>query len=630
MATLDEIIGDEQLTVDYSEDTASVDRAQNNLRGLEKEPISPVDLSQIFNLPTSPATKRNALQAGLESGGRLSDELNNRLNNIIPEAEARKQEIRQNSDIIQSILAGRQKNVETGGQLKADEILLKQSYAERRAQEAAALLQRSGTDIGDIDSAVNNAAIQLPKLYLQMDALQKEIDRKASSSFFDNPVDWVMNQITVSDDVAKHNRLAQQYNTKEDFVRSAPAAIRTAVDSNSVKYTAMSTAEAANLAQQRIVSAQDDASKIREEAAKAGIQTTKDIRAEDRQATGDLLTAETRKLQEKDRVQAGEDRARNMIRLEEESKDRSFMRDEQLKLRQDAADQRRIRDEQKQDDIETQRKRDSYVAAALPGYNITTEKQLKALPPKERARLTAIVDSYDEDVGYAKLGPTPVDVLSNAQGMRKSFVGNSYQQQMVEVMGGIVSNPEKLGIIPGMKPEEVAQKKNAAILDTVKKWQDNPTVAGPVMRDGEQWKAFNILPIGDIATRPTFAANKFAIETTILKSTLPQGTEVTPSMVIASLAQKTKDEGNISAVAKDISDFYQQAIAYNNAALTPERYALPRQQTFNVPLNTGFFGGDNKYDLASVKGAHEALIRMQMAQIVRDSGGSVIIPTGGI
>lgn len=620
MATLDEVLGYEQTTVDFSEDPESVIRAQQNLQMLEKEdPINPVDLAQIITLPTSTATKRNAIKSGLDGGGRLSEELNNRLSNIIPEGEAAKQELLQNSNVLQAILANQARNVQQAGELKSQEILLKQAHSEMKAQEAGAFMQRAGVDIGQIDSAVNHAAIQLPGLYMQMDALQKEIDRKASTSFFNDPVAWIMDQITVSEDVAKHNRLAQQYNSKEEFVKSAPAAIKTAIDSNAPKFTAMTSMEANNLAQQQLLAAQNNVDKIQEEAAKAGIQTGKELRGVDRQITGDLLTAETRKLQEQDRDRAAQDRESNMKRLERESEFREFEHRERLKMAKDAADERKLKAERAREEADLQRRRDEIVAAALPGMNITSQKQLQALSPKLRAKYEAIVNNYDDTEGYAKLGPTPMDVLSVAQGMKKSFLGNEYQQMMVESVAALAHkfDADKKGF--GMKPEEALAAKNKYITDEIKKWQDRPTTNGPVGRDGEQWKAFNILPIGEIATRPTFANNKFAIETNTLKSTLPQGTEPTHSMVMTALAQKSLQEKNISQTAKEISEFYKQAIAYNNAALTPDRFALPKQETFNVPLPTGTFGGNVLFDLASVSGATQALIQMQKMQILQSA-----------
>lgn len=613
MATLDEVMNNQQLTVDYSEDPESVMTAQQNLQGLEKEPISVPDLSQIITLPTSPAVKRNAIASGLDGGGRLSEVLTDRLNNIIPESEAAKESYRQNSNIIQAMLADKIQTRQQMAKLTSEQVLLSQSYAAMKAQEAAGIIQRGGVDVGDINSAVNVAAIQQPDLYLQMNSLKKEIQKKSQASFLDDPTTWLMNQFTVGDDVKKHNQLADQFNQNESFISSAPAAIRTAIDSNAPKFTAMSSLEAQNLAQQRLISAQTDIADIQSEAAKAGIQTTKDLQGINTAATGQLLTAETRSLAEKDRALAAQDRARNMDRLDEESKDRAFQRGELLKIAKDNAEVRRLKDEQKQDELETQRKRDSYVAAALPGYNITTEKQLKALPPKQRAQLEGIVNSYDESLGYAKLGATPVDVLSNAQGMRKSFVGaNSYQQQMVESMAVIAKKYETDTTTQGMKPEEIALNKNKAILKDIKLWQDNPTTLGPVMRDGEQWKAYNVAPIIETASRSSMAGNKFAQELVKLNSTLPPGTDVSASMALTSLAKDAVANKNISQIAKDVSEFYQYGLLVNNLTLTPDRFALPKQETFNVPLKTGVFGGTQKYDLASQKGATLALAQMYL------------------
>lgn len=598
---------------------------QNRLDALMGPPasttIDPTDLSQIIQLPTSPATKRNAIATGLDTPG-VADALTRRISGIDQQANDAQAEIQKNSNMLQSILSGQQTTIQELGQNKAAIVREQQLQAEKKANSAAGFIQRAGIDIDQIDSAINTAATQQPGLYLQMNDLKKQIQAKSQVSFLDDPTTWLMNQFTVSDDVKKHNQLADQFNQNESFISSAPAAANTAINANAAKYTAMTNAEAQDLARQKELEAKGEQAKLQAEAVKQGISSTEAIQKIQQGATSQLSAAENRSLNQQDR----EDQRARQAQLDVENKTRKDILDSQnVELK----DQRLARMKEQARSAEDQAARDDMVRRAFAGsgMNITTEKELNRLPPKQKATAMNIFTSYDGEA-YSVLGASPVDVLSNMKGMNQSVgTGGAYENKEQKTLALVMKkfgddfDAQAATIAPqAQKPEEKAAAKNAYIQTQFKQFQANPTVSGPTLPDGEKWKAFDTLPIGDIATRPSLAANKFAIETNILKSTIPQGTEVTPSMVISSLAAKAMDNKDVlNQSAKDISDFYKQAITYNNTVLKPDRFGLPIQETFNVPLPTGALGGNNKYNLASPKDAYAALIRTQMKSKVDES-----------
>lgn len=577
---------------------------------MESTPIDPTDLSQIITLPTSPSAKRNAIASGLE--GPYSKELTNQIANIVPEAEAQKQEIRNNSNVMQSFFGDQINSAKNLANLKSQEVLLKQQHAAERTAEAAGIIQRSGIDIGDINSTVNQAAMTLPSLYLQMDSLKKDIEAKSNTSFLESPVDWIMNQFTVSDDVRKHNQLAQRYNQAEEFVKSAPAAIRTAIDSNAPKYSAMSNAEAQNLAEQQRIIAEDKVAKLQEEAIKNGVATAKDIRTVERQKTADLLTAETRSINLSDKMLREKE-------AEQKNSINALIRERELEDKTARAAARKTVEDDK--DFLNQR-----ISLAIgPTLGIQTIDEYKRLTGPKKKLAENMIESYTDERGV-KLGVNPVDTLSVMQIAGPRAIENEAQGKMMSVvkMWSDEWKNSAEGVqakLQGKKPEDIAQMQNQYINSKMNSWMNNPSTQGPALPTGESWKGFNIPPIVDTASQASLGSNKFAIETNLLNSTLPSGVPVTPEMVLTSLAAKSmNDPKMLNQSAKDIAEFYKYGVGVVNQTLKPDRFGLPTFEKFPVPINSGFlFGGTVKSDLASAKGAYEALIRIQMKSKISEA-----------
>jgi hypothetical protein len=585
----------------------------------EGKPISGQDATQLMRLPTPAPVKRNTIAAGMEPKSPYSDELTQVITGLTPEAQSRKQQIAAQNDILQSILADAQVTTDREAQLARESILAKQTHAEVKRADSAGFIERSGMDTADINSMVNRAAMRRPELYEQMDAMQREIQAKSQSSFLDNPVGWVFDQITLGQDVKQYNMLAQQYNANTAYINSSSDAVTHAINSNSPKYAVMSNQEAQILADQQLEIAKGKKYKLQEEAVKLGIASEKDMQAVDQQLFQNKLSAESRGA-------AIEDRRWRM-----ESEARKAAIDELLK--EDLLKNRRDKAAALQKTAEEKAEVDKMVAAAFrsSGMNITTLDQLNKLPPKQKALAEKIWQSWDPNKGYSIMGATPVDVLTNLQSAGPGAFENEHQQKLMAYIQKISQTDEfrgAAGITAVDKEDEQTRKINLHIQKTIAGWQADPTRAGPTLPSmDEPWRIFDTVSLKDIAQNPSFKNNKVAIEANKLQSTLPTGTNVTPAMVIDRLAIMAKEDPTIlNDIAKDGAAMYKDAISYTNKVFKPDRFGLPVQETFNLPLPTGTWGGKEFHNIASPSGWYSAILRTQVKQKITETLGGVMGP----
>lgn len=585
------------------------------------QPISPTDTSELVNLPTTPTTKRNAIAAGLESP--FSDELKRRMGNIVPNAEAEKLEIQKNANVMQALYGDAIVAQQRQGQLASEAVILKQQTAAQRQSEAAGIIARGGVDIGDINSRVNQAAIAMPDLFLQLQEQQQLIADKRNSNFLENPVGWIFDQITVKQDIKRHNDIARQYNLNEEFVKSAPAAIKSAIDSNAPKYLAMSNAEAQNLAEQQRTIADEKIIKLREDAVKSGVASNKEARAVDRQATQDLGIAEQREYNLEqvalNRKNAAEQTALTNLRIENELAEKSRMRE---LTADDKKEKARIAAAKEDDRIAL----DKHISDSLgPIFGVRNLKEYDRSTPAMKKLMDPVLKSYIEE-GGVKLGLTPVDVLqvANISGVRAaSNEGEAMLLGQMKKWGNDfdTSLERQQMVMRNAKKEEIENAKNVFIKSSMEKWKNNPTTQGIPLPDGTTWRGWNIHPIEQIATQPSLANNKFAIETNKINSTLPQGISITPQMVIDSLAKQVNDltaagktaeaKELFNQAGKDGAAFIQYGMKDVNKVLNPEKFGLTESNTFPIPIQSSSFGGVIKPDIASVKGFYEAILKSQ-------------------
>lgn len=601
MATLDEILGMEQATMDYSEDPESVLQAERNLRGLEKEsgnPINPMDLSQIIQTPgVAKPIVRNAIASGYQS-----PELAARLSRIDSNANAAERELRERTSIINAILADKQQNEMEKAKNDAEIIQARQLQASMTAAEYAAYLNRANLNISDVNQEVNKAAGQQLTDYQTMMALKKSIAAKASTSFFDDPVNWIMDQLSVGDDVKAHNAIVGQYNQREEFIKSAASTASLVRDANAGKIAATTNAEASALARNAELAAQKKQLDLHEEAQKLGIATTQAVQNIQAQATNQLGAAEARVLTQ-------EDRAAQRERQTKDDAERMFIAKERVKLAQDAAAERSARAELAAEVARQTKERDDRVSGALQSYGITTQKQLDKEPAKRKAFLTEIVDNFSSEKGYSSFN-SPGEAISMMAGLNKAIpVVNAEQAGFLKVMTKMTEDVKKAN--PEKKGEQLLTQIDTNLKERVDAWQKNPTTSGPQTGTGDNWRLFKIQPMDQLAKNsPSLGGNKVALEVGLLKAAIPATTEITPQMVLTSMVNKIPPT-EWSKAAEDVAAFFQAGLRANNDLIQPERFGFQPQTTYHVPFSSGgMFGATTPYDLASVKGATIALAKL--------------------
>lgn len=102
---------------------------------------------------------------------------------------------------------------------------------ELAAQEAGRVI---ATSLGANPDSQNFALAQLGQQFWdkfnQAQAVQKQIEQKESVGFFDNPIQYFANQLTVGQDVAKHNAIAIQANTALNAMQQINATVVSSVN----------------------------------------------------------------------------------------------------------------------------------------------------------------------------------------------------------------------------------------------------------------------------------------------------------------------------------------------------------------------------------------------------------------
>lgn len=102
---------------------------------------------------------------------------------------------------------------------------------ELAAQEAGRVI---ATSLGANPDSQNFALAQLGQQFWdkfnQAQQVQKQIEQKESVGFFDNPIQYFANQLTVGQDVAKHNAIAIQANTALNAMQQINATVVSSVN----------------------------------------------------------------------------------------------------------------------------------------------------------------------------------------------------------------------------------------------------------------------------------------------------------------------------------------------------------------------------------------------------------------
>jgi hypothetical protein len=129
-----------------------------------------------------------------------------------------------------------------------------------------------GTDIGSITDQITKLAQVSKDAYDQKQQALQAINDKSQVSLFDNPIQYLMNQLTINSDIAQHNSANELQQAAEDRIKSLNADTQTQVQTNAI--TAAPLTVAAADAANRLAASKSllDANKFAQENAQYSLQ----------------------------------------------------------------------------------------------------------------------------------------------------------------------------------------------------------------------------------------------------------------------------------------------------------------------------------------------------------------------
>lgn len=127
-------------------------------------------------------------------------------------------------DEMRAATAARAQGTDASGrtpQQVQDELLGKQA-----SEQAAIRLRNAGGVTADANDVLVRTLAENAARFEEAKALKAELDRKNSVDFFDNPLVYISNQLTVGDTVKKYNATVDQYNLNVDHIQALNASIQ--------------------------------------------------------------------------------------------------------------------------------------------------------------------------------------------------------------------------------------------------------------------------------------------------------------------------------------------------------------------------------------------------------------------
>ena len=117
--------------------------------------------------------------------------------------------------------------------------------AELRFQQAKDATAASlGTDMNQAANLLAGANEQLVAAQAKRDAALAEITKKQSVGLFDNPAEWLINQLTVNDDIARHNAANAEAENASNKITALTQATNQEVGTANLLKTSMTQAQA--------------------------------------------------------------------------------------------------------------------------------------------------------------------------------------------------------------------------------------------------------------------------------------------------------------------------------------------------------------------------------------------------
>lgn len=442
-------------------------------------------------------------------------------------------------------------NLSDQGNLEANIILDKWGQQAKQAGEASAELSRLGINTSDLDSTIAELSVQLNQNYKEAQAMREDIRQKQNTSFFDSPIDWIGNQLTLPSEIRQHNQIIEDMASKKQYVDQATNIAANVQAVNAAKFTTVSFEGAQAAAQLAKTKASEAAIKLEDSMLRTDFETQ--VRT--------LQIMQTRMNIESQIANREENQARR--RTADEAK---------------AAEQDRIQNDNNQVNV----------AGKILGLDIPDRKSLDKIPKDVKNAVEYIM------ANGGGIGKDPLEALQVLKRGNPSKMGVITQQQL-NLLSTAYSQASDLA---SKSPEVRMAKPEQQRAFIAGKMQDALNLAASDPNyTGLKNNPYKIPSLDTMQQLPEIANSRIVALATQFRKDFPQR-EITDSQLFE-LAKAnigpTKAYTDMSDAAKDIAKYYQAGVKINNEKVRFNAFGMKDQEDYLVKLP----GSNTKKDMTS-------------------------------
>lgn len=433
-----------------------------------------------------------------------------------------------------------------------------------------------GTDTELQTEVISGLAADKMNAYKARQASLAEIERKNTSSFFDNPLEFIMNKLTVNDDIERHNAADERYTNADSLIKSLNEDTQTTIKTSNQLTESLTSATVEAASRNAAAAATIEANKATIAGLGYGADGIKAIMSKDKEQLANMFQVNAAK------------NAEEHLKISLANLDLSRQKFENEK--QEFAE--RMAAKKDSQDLDS-----SLLTKINAGLLITGQKPLEGVNGKQAiALLKAGSDLGKEYLKYYQMGSqseiagTPVvatspanaiDVfnttpikLSSAQVPVKDFSASILQEfkRQAGVAGSAASRVDlKDKVAVSTKLNEIANEKLSQMASNIK-----PTDATNL---------FNIASINSIANNSD-VVKSLPVYQKVLAPVVASGVQLTDPNVVFGLVTKAIQDKTISFNdALGLSTIYHVGVGANLATKELTKFGIQSSYAYNTQVN---------------------------------------------
>jgi len=468
------------------------------------------------------------------------------------------------------------------------------------AQEAARSVAASyGGNPDDVSFIMNKLATQWQDTESQRMQALDVVTKKQSVNFFDDPLTWLSNKLTVNTDIAQYNDLEEKSNALYDQlekINTLNSSTAQSMKAIAQTQTAATVAATSDLAAQKATIAAKTASIQGLLYNVKGVQDITQMGQE--QVDNTVKGAQTA-------IAAGHlavAQAQLAVSEKELSMKADLYAEETKQKQQQDATDAFVADT-------TNKGRAALGLAPLPPAKIFAMFKLGGEVGdslKHQYTAGAMTDAIGKPIIASSSG-TAARVLATASSPLATT--NPAVKPVVDLLEGsyqAARSPQAIAQL-GINPKDVSTLDNA-VSGIV---QQRVGAMGQNIKPGDQSNIFQAPPLSALATLKSVQGNP--VYTKVLEPQIKAGMAETDPNKIISLTVDAIHQGKISLndASIGIAGLFSSAAALNTSTKDFTRFGIAPQATYNTMLNgTGVFGGSTKIDLTNKAQVTTAIMKM--------------------